>query len=73
MRESSPPEAVSATGANGSPLFGRMRKTASSAPAAPGIALAKLDLELALPHADPLQVLGDRFREGARRLLTGLP
>ncbi len=35
MRDSSPPEAVSATGPNGIPAFGRMRKTASSAPVAP--------------------------------------
>ena len=32
MRDSSPPEAVSATGPNGSPAFGRTRKTTSSAP-----------------------------------------
>src|SRR5437764_199618 len=35
MRESSPPDAVSATGANGMPAFGRTRKTASSPPVAP--------------------------------------
>ena len=34
-RDSSPPDAVSATGPNGMPAFGRMRKTASSAPVAP--------------------------------------
>ena len=36
IRESSPPDAVSATGASGRPAFGRTRKTASSAPVAPG-------------------------------------
>ncbi len=35
MRESSPPEAVSAIGANGRPGFGRMRNVTSSAPVAP--------------------------------------
>ena len=35
MRDSSPPEAVSATGANGRPGFGRMRKRTSSAPVGP--------------------------------------
>ena len=40
-RESSPPEAVSATGPNGSPGFGRMRNATSSAPVAPGVALAR--------------------------------
>src|ERR671928_41799 len=35
-RDSSPPDAVSATGANGRPRFGRIRNTTSSAPDADG-------------------------------------
>src|SRR5262249_32625361 len=38
IRESSPPEAVSATGANGRPAFGRTRKATWSAPVGPGSA-----------------------------------
>ena len=34
-----------------------------------GIALAQLDAELALAHADAAELLGDRFGEGAGRLL----
>ena len=58
-RESSPPDAVSATGPNGSPAFGRIRKTASSAPAGAVVALAQLDTELALAHADATELGGD--------------
>ena len=44
-RESSPPEAVSATGPNGSPAFGRIRNTTSSAPVAPGSRSREHDAE----------------------------
>ena len=54
IRESSPPEAVSATGPNGSPAFGRTENRASSAPDGPGSAVSR---------ARP----GTRPRRGRRR------
>ena len=66
-RESSPPEAVSATGPNGRPEFGLIRKTTSSAPLAPGSRSVTIDLELALAEADAAQLGGDRRRRTARR------
>ena len=73
MRESSPPEAVSATGASGSPAFGRTRKTTSSRARRPGLALAQLDVELALPQAEIGELVRDRRRERARRASRGHP
>ncbi len=70
MRESSPPDAVSATGANGRPAFGRTRNTVSSPPVAPGFALVELAHELALAHPDVPQLNGNRVGERGRR---GIP
>ncbi len=67
IRESSPPDAVSATGANGSPAFGRTRKTASSPPVDPGLVpLTQLADELAVPHPDAAKLGGDRIGERRR-------
>ncbi len=66
-RESSPPEAVSATGPNGRPLFGRIRNAASSAPVAAGLALAQLDPKLAVAETDADQLPGHRVGEGRSR------
>ena len=63
MRESSPPEAVSAAGAKGRPGFGRMRKRTSSAPVAPRSRSPSLRRELALAEADALELPRDRLRE----------
>src|SRR5512144_3004610 len=69
MRESSPPEAVSAAGANGRPAFGRIRNATSSAPVGP----AQLDAELAVAEPDPTHLLGDRVGEWAGGCEAGLP
>ena len=63
IRESSPPEAVSATGANGRPAFGRTRNATSSAPVGARLALAELDPELAVAEADARELCGDRRGE----------
>ncbi len=68
IRESSPPEAVSATGPKGRPAFGRTRKTTSSAPVAPGSSRScELAHELALPHPDAAKLGRDRVGERGRR------
>jgi hypothetical protein len=67
IRESSPPEAVSATGANGRPALGRIRNATSSAACGP-VALAQLDAELAVAEADAAQLRGDRRGERVGRL-----
>ena len=56
MRESSPPDAVSATGPNGSPAFGRTAKLDLVRSGRALVGLAQLDPELALaePDADEL-------------------
>ena len=72
IRDSSPPEAVWATGANGRPAFGRMRKATSSAPVAPGLALAQLDPELALAEADAAKLRRDGLRKRLRSRLARL-
>ena len=72
-RESSPPEAVSAIGANGRPAFGRMRNVASSRARRAELALAELDEELALPHPERPELVGDCFAEAPRaRLALGV-
>ena len=62
IRESSPPDAVSATWPNGSPRFGRTRNVTASAPVAPGLG-GELGAELALPSPTPASSRGDGFRE----------
>ena len=68
MRESSPPDAVSAIGANGSPAFGRMRNVDLVGARRPDLALAELDEELALPHAERRELVRNCLAErpGAR-------
>ena len=66
MRDSSPPDAVSATGPNGRPGFGRIRNATSSAPVAPGSRSVQHDLELAVAEADPAQLRRDRGGERLR-------
>ena len=63
MRDNSPPEAVSAAGANGSPGFGRIRNAASSAPEAAGLPLTELHPKLPLSQPDAAELLGDGRRE----------
>ncbi len=65
MRLSSPPDAVSATGANGRPGFGRMRNVTASVPVEPSSRSCELDVELALPEPDPAQLGRDRVGEAA--------
>ena len=73
MRDSSPPDAVSATGESGNPRLGRIRNAISSAPAGPGPSarVHQLDLELALPEADAGQFGCDRVRERRRGVAPG--
>ena len=63
MRESSPPEAVSATGPNGSPAFGRIRNRTSSAPVAPGSRSASSTWNSPSPRPMPCELGGDRRGE----------
>ena len=57
-RESSPPEAVSATGPNGRPAFGRIRNADVVGAGRARVALAEHDLELPVAEADRLQLRG---------------
>ena len=67
MRESSPPEAVSATGANGSPGLGRIRNDDLVRAGRARFAFSDLGAELALAEADAVQLRFDRGRERRRR------
>ena len=66
MRDSSPPDAVSATGPNGSPAFGRTAKTASSAPEGAWFGLAQVDVELTLAEPDARELGRDRLGKAGR-------
>ncbi len=63
MRDSSPPEAVSATGPNGRPAFGLIEKRTSSPPVGPGSRPVQVDPELAVAETDSGQLRRDRRRE----------
>ena len=66
MRESSPPEAVSATGPNGSPAFGTDEEGGLVGARRTEIALPKLDEELALAEPEALELACDRAGERLR-------
>ena len=68
MRESSPPDAVCATGESGRPGFGRIRNSTSSAPVGPGSRSVSARLELAVAEAEARELGGDRLGEARRRL-----
>ena len=66
MRESSPPEAVSAIGANGRPGFGRMRNVTSSASGRPGRRAPGARPETRPLPAERGELLGDGARRAVR-------
>ena len=65
--ESSPPEAVCATGASGRPGSAGSGTATSSAPGRAGLALGELACELAVAEAEAGELGGDRLREARRR------
>ena len=72
MRESSPPEAVSATGANGKPCVGADQERHGVGPGRARVALGDLGSELAFAEPDPVQLGLDCLRERLRGRAAGL-
>ena len=66
IRESSPPDAVSATGPNGRPGFGRIRNRDVVRARDARLALGQLRDELALAEADAFELARDRLSERLR-------